>query len=170
MSDTDPDPSLRFLELTLAEAQATVRGYDTKAQIVGIGYTFAINIVANASDAFPDTEGSTLVPVFIFWGIVMLPLVLFGLVLFPSRKIAPKVAGATDLELQRTLYVETARHQSVEALERAARASNWMHEMAFEILKVSKLRELKRARFIRALFAAGLSFAVLFALQLWSVV
>ncbi|QFS83263.1 hypothetical protein FIU97_10530 [Roseivivax sp. THAF40] len=166
MADPDNDQSLHFLELTLAEAQATVRAYDTKAQIVGIGYTFTLNIVARVSDAFPKAESEALWSALVFWGIVMLPLVLFGLVLFPTRKIAPQVAGATDLELRRTLYVETARYPSVEALEKAARASNWMHEIAFECLKVSRLRELKRTRFIRALVATGVSLATLCALQI----
>ncbi len=166
MAEPDRDQSLHFLELTLAEAQATVRAYDTKAQIVGIGYTFTLNIVAAVSDAFPNAGGDALWAAVVFWGIVMLPLVLFGMVLFPSRKIAPKVAGATDLELQRTLYVETARYPSVDALEKAARASDWMHEIAFECLKVSRLRELKRARFIRALVATGVSLATLCALQI----
>lgn len=32
------------------EAQATVRAYDTKAQIVGVGYIFALGIVGQVFD------------------------------------------------------------------------------------------------------------------------
>ena len=50
------------------------------------------------------------------------------------------------------------------------RASNWMHELSFEILKVSKLREMKRGRFVRALLATALSLLTLFVLQVFALV
>jgi hypothetical protein len=156
---------LKYMELALSDAQATVRAYDTKAQIVGIGYVFSINIVVAVSAGVPGARDEGLLPVLIFWGIVMTPLFLFGYVLYPSRKTAPKVEGASDLALKRVLYVETSRHATVEAYEKAAAQSDWLREMSFEILKVSKLRELKRARFIRALGAAAVSFGCLFILQ-----
>jgi hypothetical protein len=42
--------------------------------------------------------------------------------------------------------------------------------MAFEVLKVSRLREIKRGRFIRALAATMLAFAVLCALEVAALV
>lgn len=162
MPDTD---ALRFLELTLSEAQATVRGYDTKAQIVGIGYTFALNIVANASAGFPRASDGALLTLILFWGIVMAPLFLFGAVLYPSRKLAPKIHRG-DVAPKRLMYVETARFEDVTALRQASLDTDWLNEMAYEVLKVSRLRELKRARFIRALAATALSFAVLCTLEL----
>jgi len=166
---SDRSTTLKYLELALAEVQATVRAYDTKAQIVGVGYTFAINIVASVAEGFPKAESSTLAAVLIFWGIVMAPLFLFGYVLYPSRMTAPKVDSVSDRSLKRVLYVETSRHRTVEDLEKAAASSDWVREMSFEVLKVSKLRELKRGRFIRALYAAAFSFAFLFAVQVWRV-
>ena len=163
--DTKRSASLHYLEIALADAQATVRAYDTNAQIVGIGYTFAINIVAAVSDGFPKAEDASLAPVLIFWGSVMLPLFLFGYVLYPSRKTAPRIGNTSGLDLQRTLYIETSRHSTVEALKDAVDASDWSQELSYEVLKVSKLRELKRIRFIRALYTAAFSFAILFFLQ-----
>ena len=160
----DRDDALRFLELTLSEAQATVRGYDTKAQIVGIGYTFALNIVANASGSFPRAADAALIPFLIFWVIVLAPLFLFGAVLYPSRKLAPKI-HAGDAEPRRLMYVETARFEDVTALATATEGADWLSEMSYEVLKVSRLREIKRARFIRALTATVLSFVVLCAVE-----
>lgn len=159
--------SLKYLEVALAEAQATVRAYDTKAQIIGIGYTFALNIVASVAAGIPTAEQTSPLLVLVFWGIVMAPLFLFGYVLFPSRKTAPKVAGGADRTLRRVLYVETSCHGTVDDLEAAAADCDWLHELSFEVLKVSKLRELKRGRFVRALFATAFSFGILFAFQLW---
>ncbi|MEW9918998.1 hypothetical protein AB2B41_05260 [Marimonas sp. MJW-29] len=161
----DRDEALRFLELTLAEAQATVRGYDTKAQIVGIGYTFALNIVANVGQGFPRSADGSLLALVIFWGIVMAPLFLFGAVLYPSRKLAPKI-HAGDAEPRRLMYVETARFEDVTALSNATQGADWLNEISYEVLKVSRLREKKRGRFIRALAATALSFVVLCALEL----
>lgn len=162
MSDTAD--ALRFLELTLSEAQATVRGYDTKAQIVGIGYTFALNIVANVGQGFPRSADGSLIALVIFWGIVMAPLFLFGAVLYPSRKLAPKIHRG-EAEPKRLMYVETPRFEDVTALRDASLDTDWLNEMSYEVLKVSRLRELKRGRFIRALAATAFSFAVLCALE-----
>ncbi|MFK7837977.1 MAG: hypothetical protein AB8B60_17345 [Sulfitobacter sp.] len=161
MAPSDPTAdALHFLELTLTEAQATVRSYDTKAQIVGIGYTFALNIVAQVSSGFPDTADG-LISVLIFWTIVMAPLFLFGAVLYPSRKIAPKISGTSDAHPRHLLYVETSRFADVGALKSASLHADWHDELSFEVLKTSRLREIKRSRFIRALAATALSFAVL---------
>ena len=170
MTATEKDrvSAKHYLEIALADAQATVRAYDTKAQIVGIGYTFALNIVASAGGGFPTVATSPLVPVLIFWCIIMAPIFLFGYVLYPSRKTAPKIEGASALGLGRVLYVETARFGTVESLEDAALGCDWIRELSFEILKVSRLREMKRARFIRALFVTAVSFAFLFGMQVWS--
>jgi hypothetical protein len=104
--------ALHHLELALAEAQATVRGYDTKAQIVGIGYTFTLNIVANAGQSFPRAAEGGLLALLLFWGVVMAPLFLFGAVLYPSRRLAPRVPAGGP-EPRRLLYVETARFADV---------------------------------------------------------
>ena len=171
MSDLPPEQlrSLKYLEVALAEAQVTVRAYDTKAQIIGVGYTFALNIVASVATSIPTADDKSLLFVLIFWGVVMAPLFLFGFVIYPSRRTAPKVDGTSDLALNRVLYVETSRHGTVEDLEIAAASGNWLRELSFEVLKVSKLRELKRGRFVRALYATAFSFAFLFAIQLWRV-
>ena len=168
MSSSDTDAQ-KYLQLALEEAQATVRAYDTKAQIVGIGYTFALNIVAAVIGGLPGSHGLGPLPVLLFWLVVMSPLFLFGYVLYPSRRTAPKVERAAELELQRVIYVESARHSTVEDLQTAARNSDWMAELSFEVLKVSKLREAKRGRFVRALFATGFSFGILAFYQLWTV-
>ena len=169
MSASDRDNALRFLELALSEAQATVRSYDTKAQIVGIGYTFALNIVANVGQGFPRSADGSMLALVIFWGIVMAPLFLFGAVLYPSRKLAPKVHPG-DAAPRRLLYVETPRFEDVAALRDATMGADWQDEMCYEVLKVSRLREKKRGRFIRALAATALSFAVLCGLEVMRLV
>jgi hypothetical protein len=83
-------------------------------------------------------------------------------VLYPSPKAAPKIEGASELALTRVLQVETCRHRTVEYVDAAVLASHWMRELSFEILRVSKFREMKRERRIRALAASAISCACLF--------
>ncbi|WP_176250657.1 MULTISPECIES: hypothetical protein [unclassified Sulfitobacter] len=171
---TVPQPDLamqrQYLLVSLEEAQATVRAYDTKAQIVGIGYTFALNIVANVIGGLPGAGDEGAVFVVLFWAVVMAPLFFFGYVLYPSRRSAPKVNDDSEKGVERALYIQTARHRTVADLQAAAARADWHAELAYEVLKVSKLREQKRMRFIAALYMTVASFALLAGKQLWSVI
>jgi hypothetical protein len=153
VSPSDISTQRQYLQVSLEEAQATVRAYDTKAQIVGIGYTFALNIVANVIGGLPGSGGEGPIFVLLFWAVVMAPLFLFGYVLYPSRRSAPLVNDDTEAGLERTLYVQTSRYKTVTDLQAAVARADWQ--------AVSKLREQKRLRFITALYATMLSFGAL---------
>lgn len=155
--------ALDILQDSLAEARTSVRSYDIKAQIVGVGYAFALGVVAGTGDWFPKRADGDLLPIVVFWGIVMAPLILFGFVLHPTRKTAPKLDVTSGNQPEFVLFVDPTKHRNVEALKTAAQRCDPLTEYAYEILKVSKLRELKRARFVRALFASAAAFTVLFA-------
>jgi len=45
-----------LVQEALAEAQQTVRSYDVKAQIVGVGYIFALGIVFRLGSLLPEVE------------------------------------------------------------------------------------------------------------------
>ena len=62
----------RCCSLRLQEAQSVVRSYDTKAQIVGVGYILALNLVLHFGDLLPTH--APLGPLFfaVVWGIVIL--------------------------------------------------------------------------------------------------
>lgn len=165
--ETEPPTqhAYNLLRDSLNEAQATVRSYDTKAQIVGVGYIFALGIVGRIGEAFERTTEVNVVYVMVAWGIVILPILLFGFVLYPSRKSAPLLSNESTENLGHVLYVDPSRHAGIDELMRAASRADAIQELAFELLKVSRLRELKRRRFLRALFAAGVAFLVLFGSQ-----
>ena len=54
-----------LLQASLTEAQATVRVYDTKTQIVGVGYILALSVVARVEGPIPDDETFGLLGLFI---------------------------------------------------------------------------------------------------------
>ena len=77
--------SLSLLRDSLAEAQTTVRAYDTKAQIVGVGYIFALGIVGRFEALLPKASELNILTLSVACAAI-LPILLFGFVLYPSRK------------------------------------------------------------------------------------
>ena len=93
----------------------------------------------------------------------ILPILLFGFVLHPSRKSAKKLANESEATPEHVLYVDPTKLGSVKALKEAVGRCDPIIEVSFELLKVSQLRELKRRRFLRALFSAAVVFLFIFA-------
>lgn len=160
------EQSLSLLRDALTEAQATVRAYDTKAQIVGVGYVFALGIVGSVEKMVPNSVETDWLAIAFAWVIVILPILFFGYVLYPTRKTAPSLDEDPVKRPEFVLYVDTARHYDVEALKQSLRRCDPVNEFAFEVLKLSKLRELKRQRFLRALFLAAAAFVLVFTTQM----
>ncbi len=157
---TSPD-QLSFLLASLKEAQDSVRSYDTKAQIVGVGYIFAIGIVTQFGSRVPNQPEMNLMAIILAWALFILPIVLFGAVLYPTRKMAPKL-GERSADAKRTYYLNLERFADVDTYLAALEASDVKTELAYEMMKTAGLRDIKRRRFLRALFLAGASFIVLF--------
>src|SRR6478672_12691184 len=101
----------KMLLAALQEAQSVVRSYDTKAQIVGVGYILALNLVLHFGDLLPTH--APLGPLFfaVVWGVVIMPILQFGDVLYPSRTRAEKelVAKMSCGSEQRVYYVNPDR-------------------------------------------------------------
>ncbi|TPN40247.1 hypothetical protein FKO01_03520 [Mesorhizobium sp. B2-3-3] len=171
----EPDRTTReyvdkMLAGALQEAQSVARSYDTKAQIVGVGYILALNLILRFGDLLPSH--APLGPLFYMavWGIVIMPIVQFGQVLYPSRKRA-------DKELNRKMtgacavppiyHVDPGFFADVRDLVHLAVQSDWTSVIAAELLKTSRVREIKQARFHRALLMTVVSFAVLGGEQLF---
>ncbi len=153
---------LSLLRDSLAQAQATVRAYDTKAQIVGIGYIFALGVVGNFEALLPEVSELNTLTLAVACGSI-LPMFLFGLVLHPSRKSAEKLANLSEATPEHVLYVDPTKLGSVKALKEAVERCDPIIEVSFELLRVSQLRELKRRRFLRALFSAAVLFLFIYA-------
>ena len=108
--------------------------------------------------------------ILVFWGVVMIPLVLFGSVLYPTRKTAPKLDQTVSQPVERILYIDPEIHQTLISIRAAAERCEPVNEIIYELLKTSGLRELKRKRFIHALIAAAFSFFALFAVQVFGTI
>ena len=74
------EQSLSLLRDSLTEAQETVRAYDIKAQIVGVGYIFALGVVGNFEALLPEASELNLLTLSVACGVII-PILLFGFVL-----------------------------------------------------------------------------------------
>ena len=156
---------ISFLMSALEEAQASIRAFDTKAQIVGIGYIFAVGIITTIGSLNPDKAPFTSATVILAWLLVMVPIILFGAVLYPSRKMAPKL-GEKSSHVKRLYHVTNEYIKNVDTYLSDIENCDIRAELSYELMKVSALREFKRVRFLRALYASGLSFILIFTAQL----
>jgi hypothetical protein len=154
----------KMLLAALQETQSVVRSYDTKAQIVGVGYILALNLVLHFGDLLP-TRASLGPLFFVFvWGVVIMPILLFGQVLYPSRTRAEKefVAKAPSASKPECVYyVDPDAFVDASDLVNRALTTNWTEVLAAELLKTSRIRIIKQVRFRRGLMLAVLSFVIL---------
>lgn len=152
----------RMLLAALQEAQVTARAYDTKAQIVGAGYILALNLVLHFGDLLPTR--APLGPLFfaVVWGVVILPILQFGQVLYPSRTRAEKdlIAKTSGACEEQVYYVEPDKFADLKDFVRDARKSDWTTVLGAELLKTSRVRIIKQLRFRRGLMMAVVSFIV----------
>lgn len=156
---------LHFLMDALQESQDTVRAYDTKAQIVGVGYIFAIGIVTNIGTKISNIPEMNMVTISLAWLVIVLPILLFGAVLYPTRKMAPSLHGSSS-HINKVYYIDADQEIDVSTYLANVDKSDRRQEIAYELLKTAGLREIKRLRFLRALWVSAGSFAILFLSQL----
>jgi hypothetical protein len=160
----------KMLLAALQEAQSVWRAYDNKAQIVGVGYILALNLVLHFGDLLPTH--APIGPLFyaVVWGIVIMPILQFGQVLYPSRSRAEKeFTGKTSggSNVPPIYYVDPNSFADVRDLVRQALKSDWTSVLAAELLKTSRVRIIKQARFRRGLMMSAVSFIVLGGEQLF---
>jgi hypothetical protein len=157
------DHADKMLLAALQDSQSAVRSYDTKAQIVGVGYILALNLVLHFGDLLPTR--APLGPLFfaVVWGIVIMPILQFGQVLYPSRTRAEKelLAKMSSGSEQRVYYVNPDRFIDLKDFVQQALKCDWTSAIAAELLKTSRVRIIKQARLRRGLMMTVVSFLVL---------
>lgn len=156
-----------FLYSALKEAQDNIRTYDTKAQIVGIGFIFTVGLIIKSINIDFYQIGTLITS--ITWILMLFPIVLFASVLYPTRKLAPSVIRNRK-NVNALYYLNPKEVDSVDSFVKQIDDINIENELAYELLKVSVLRDLKRKRFLRAMLFASLSFTTLLALQVMPVI
>ncbi|MGB0694578.1 MAG: hypothetical protein ACPGOY_02945 [Rhodospirillaceae bacterium] len=163
---------IQCLLAALNEVQQTIRAYDTKAQIVGVGFIFSISMIGPILQQMQVTRTydlGFLIGTFVF---LIGPVVLFGSVLYPTRRTAPEITSqATGLATGKTaavhgfFYVPGDGNTDIAADLAKLEGVDWRAEILYELSRLSALRALKRRRFLRAMTAAGISFLLILLTQ-----
>lgn len=148
----------------LKEAQDSVRSYDSKAQIVGVGFIFTIGIITKLGAALPGPSELNTIGVILFWLLGIVPIMLFGFVLYPSRNSVQSLQSYKEI-VRHKFYISSERPRGLDTYLKDIGSGGWSAEIAYELIKVSSLRDLKRVRFIRALRASACSFGVVAVIQ-----
>lgn len=157
--------AFELLKLALAEAQQSVRSYDSKAQICGVGYIFSLNIVFGINKIIWPVAEVGFNYLVVVWLLFILPIMLFGYVLYPTRK-GMYIADQDDAkDVNKILYVKLDDFSTIKKLTDAALISDPLQELAFELFKSSGLRDRKRKRFVVALIVSLISFVLMFLFQ-----
>ncbi len=162
---TDANQSITCLLSALKEAQDSVRSYDTKAQIVGVGFIFTIGILTKLGAHLPGGEQFGTLGVIFFWVLAIGPIIMFGFVLYPSRNVASHLDSYEEA-IRHNYYFSGKRQRTLDAYLNDIQISNWTSEIAYEIITVSSLRDLKRVRFVRALRISAMSLGIVAILQI----
>ncbi len=158
-SERNAGDSVGCLLSALKEAQDSVRSYDTKAQIVGVGFIFTIGMLTKVGANLPGPSEINTMALVLYWLLGIGPIVLFGFVLYPSRKTVRNLRSYKET-IRRTYYFSSESPRNLDTYLKDIGSGNWSAEIAYEIIKVSNLRDLKRVRFIRALWASAFSFSL----------
>ncbi len=153
-----------FLYAALKEAQDNIRTYDTKAQIVGIGFIFTIGMVIKFNTWTSITPQWQHIATVVTWILIIIPAVFFGSVLYPTRRVAPSVLKNKDT-VKGLFYMN--HQETVKNYVQDLQQMDIPGELSYELLKVSYLRDLKRRRFLHAMSAASFSLITLFVMQLF---
>jgi len=152
----------------LAEAQDTIRNYDTKAEISGVGFILAVGIVKQAGDSIIVPIEFAMFYVLAGWLVIVIPIIMLALVLYPAR-FNKTVTSVQPDDVQIVMYFDRRVFLNVDAYIKATNESDWAKEIVFEIMKVSGIRDIKRQRFLRALYWSAGSFTFLFLSQMMRV-
>jgi hypothetical protein len=155
------DAALQCLLDALRAAQDAVRTFDTKAQIMGIMFILSVNVILTVLDIGPT--GTAPSPLWILLALALLvigPVVLFAIVLYPGQNPTEGIAFDRS-SVCGTYFVARGKGNDLDGFLGDVGRTDWHREIAFELLKISNLRDIKRQRFLRALTAAGVSYGLI---------
>lgn len=154
-----PPHAITCLLDALRSTQEVIRSYDTKAQIMGIIFILSINFVLTLIRELVGTGPIPHVATISLAALVLVPLGLFGFVLYPANN------PTADLEIEdqpiRKTYFVFQNDRSLGRYLDDIEATDWPVEIGFEIMKMARLREIKRRRLLRALVAAAISYTLI---------
>ncbi len=151
---------LACLLASLNEVQQTIRSYDSKAQIMGVGFIFSVTMISGFLGNLEIERDYGFGYLIVGFALLIGPVTLYGSVLYPTRRTAPAILQDA-LPVHHCFYFRSDSGKDHKTFRQEIESANWSSELSYEIMRLSALRDLKRKRFLSAMFASGVSFAVI---------
>lgn len=145
------------LKHVIEDSQNTIRGYDSKAEIMAILLTLAIGFTNFT--LFPEVSGISKYLLIFSWVISFLAIGMLGLVLYPKKNQFQKI-NMGNYTPKGTYFIHSVADTpecTVSAMAEKALNTNWVLELTYESMKLSVIRKRKHFWFIRALRLSGLT-------------
>jgi hypothetical protein len=70
-----------------------------------------LSVIARVEGLIPDDETFGLLGLFIAWGVVITPILMFGYVLHPTRKSVSRLEASKRDDIQRALHIDPLQNQ-----------------------------------------------------------
>jgi hypothetical protein len=146
---------LEFLRANFADAQATVRAYDTKSQIVLASTAFSFNPIFSTIKQI-DTSASVNVRLGIVFCLFVLVLLLF------LRVLGPVSSKLKSEETEDVFFLKNAAKYDSKSYRKALQATDLLTSYAEQVLKLHAIRAVKHNRFQLALLGLALYLLAVF--------
>jgi hypothetical protein len=149
--------TLTCLQHAIADSQATIRAYDTKAEVLGILLTVAIGMTNFTILQQPAPCSKLLLEA--SWLAALLAIGFLGAVLKPRKDLFSKIqyGGYTPNGTYFIANLSSGPQNTVTQLAKKAESTDWVCELMFENMKLSLIREYKHRWFFHALWLSGLA-------------
>ncbi len=151
--------SIERLQKIIDETQETIRAYDIKAEILAIILTLLIGVInftlVNKFNSIGCIKYTALTTV----AIGVISLFAIGLVLYPKKDVFKNIQTNT-YKPKRTHFVNirsTPSFDNIDVYLNEVDSTDWKHELAYEVLKISLIRDRKHSCFVWALRFSGLT-------------
>lgn len=164
--DEHTKQSIDRLQKIIDETQATVRAYDTKAEVLAVILTLVIGVVNFTLVNDVKSVGCLRYMALATTALGLIALFVNGFVLYPKKDIF-KGIQTNNYKPKRTYFVNMEScptFNNIDIYVNEVDSTDWKHELAYEVLKISLIRDRKHSCFILALRLACLTLIGVFTL------
>lgn len=155
--DEKTNTTISCIMHAIEDTQATIRAFDTKAEILGVFLTLAIGITNFA--LLEHTTGVTKCLLASSWIMALITIAALGLVLHPKKNPFKNIAlgNYTPSSTYFLFNLLSSPQNTITALADKAINTDWVSELMYENMKLSAIRDHKHFWFTWALKLAGIT-------------
>lgn len=162
-----PEPTeaeqVTFLTAAIASTEATIRAYDTKAQVGAATFVLSITALVSLMGRAVSAPSNSNIASALLCIMAVATLIAFFSVLIPFT--SPRLQHRSSLgQVRKLFYVNQQEYPDIETYLSSIAHLNRLHEMSYELLKLSRIRDRKDVRF-RIAVGFSLVFYLIFMYQ-----